>query len=703
MCPSFFEPFHPVTRGSFDCREFRSALSLIPLLLCIGFATVVTTGCGGPPGSEQPTERPTGTPLSEERSPRDTASDQAQGTGVPGAPPSAPSPAGWSGPKKPFVLGDLLQPFDPPSWEDLQKVQWIDQPVLDSLELLRERQAQETPLATVAEALALRNSSPEANAKILSALGRLPASPDEADWDATIFRHTGADVKSTNPLMIDSTIEFDVSGLTSFGLFSFDWNFRPFAAKDAVVSWQTSADRMMDKVIMRRDLTWSDGRPITAHDVVFSFKVIMSDQVPIPAMRSGTDQLRWVEAYDDYTLVFFHKQPLATNVWNLNFAVIPRHIYEKSIYEDPTLQDSEYHRKYEEQPISGGPYKIVRRVRGSEIVLQRREDYYMFQGKQVREKPFFREIRFRILPDPSGSLMALIRGDIDEMILTPEQWMTQTDSADFYRLNTKVYATEWTYFYFCWNTRTPFFNDRRVRLAMSYAFNYSEMFDKLLYGLAEPCNGIFHPSSSWAPTPPLPFFRQDLDKAEELLDEAGWVDSDGDGIRDKMIDGRRVRFEFSLLTVNLPLRIAIANLMRESLERIGVICHVRPLEFTVLQERTRTGDFHAFHGGWGTGADPDTAENIWKTGEMRNFGRYSNPEVDRLFELGKKEFDPARRAEIYRQIHRMLYEDQPYTWLYFRPAMYAFNKKLRGYTFSPRGPYHFGPGFGSIYKVRFLP
>ena len=680
----------------------KVALAFVVLVLAslwvVGFA-----GCGKSPDIDGVAGE------SEVALPSSPTTDRASqsGVGVGGktgeSDASAPLQAGRARPKKPFVLGDLLEPFTPPSWEELQKVEWIDQPVLDSLELLRERQAQETPLATVEEALALRNTSPEANAKILSALGRLPASPDEVDWDATIYRHTAADVKSTNPLMIDSTIEFDVTGLTSFGLFSFDWNFRPFAAKDAVVSWQTSKDRMMDKVVMRRDLTWSDGRPITAHDVVFSFKVIMSDQVPIPAVRSGTDQLRWVEAYDDYTLVFFHKHPLATNVWNLNFPVIPRHIYEKSIYEDPTLQDSEYHRKYEEQPISGGPYKIVRRVRGSEIVLQRREDYYMFQGKQVRDKPFFREIRFRVLPDPAGSLMALIRGDIEEMVLTPEQWTTQTDSPDFYRLNTKVYATEWTYFYFCWNTQTPFFNDRRVRLAMSYAFNYREMFDKLLYGLAEPCNGIFHPSSPWAPKPPLPFFEQDLDKAEELLDEAGWVDSDGDGIRDKIIDGRRVRFEFTLLTANIPLRIAIANLMRESLDRIGIICHVRPLEFTVLQERTRTGDFHAFHGGWGTGADPDTAENIWKTGEMRNFGRYSNPEVDRLFELGKREFDPQRRAEIYQRIHRLLYEDQPYTWLYFRPAMYAFNKKLRGYTFSPRGPYHFGPGFGSIYKVRLLP
>ncbi len=80
----------------------------------------------------------------------------------------------------------------------------------------------------------------------------------------------------------------------------------------------------MDKVVLRDDLTWSDGKPITAHDVEFSFKVIMTDAVPIPAVRTGTDQLKWVEAYDDHTLVFFHKEPLATNTANLEFPGHPQ-------------------------------------------------------------------------------------------------------------------------------------------------------------------------------------------------------------------------------------------------------------------------------------------------------------------------------------------------------------------------------------------
>ena len=101
--------------------------------------------------------------------------------------------------------------------------------------------------------------------------------------------------------MGSSAVEFEVSSLTGFGLFSFDWNFKPFAVSDTVVSWQSSKDKLYDKVVLRDDLTWSDGTPITAHDIVFTFKTIMNPEVPVPAVRSGTDQIRWIEAYDDQT------------------------------------------------------------------------------------------------------------------------------------------------------------------------------------------------------------------------------------------------------------------------------------------------------------------------------------------------------------------------------------------------------------------
>ncbi|MFM7244286.1 MAG: peptide-binding protein [Planctomycetaceae bacterium] len=611
-------------------------------------------------------------------------------------------PEAPAAPVAPIDAGPSRAPaaFEPPSLEQVDRdARWIDRPVKDALVLLREEQAKEPVLGTVAEALEARNDSPRANALILSALGRLP-DQGQADLDARIDRHVTGDLGSTNPILISSSAEFDILGLTGFGLFSFDRALEPFANAETVVSWQTSADGLLDKVVIRDDLVWSDGKPITARDVAFTYDVIMDPRVPVPAVRNGTDKLRGVHAYDDRTLVFFHEEPLATNVWNINFPVLPKHVYETTWEDDPTLKDSPAHVALEEKPVSGGPYEILSRKRGQEIVLRRRDSWSTVGGRTVREPPFFKDIRFRIIEDPNTALLALKSGEIDEMILQPEQWTTQTGDADFDRLNTKATAPEWVSFHFAWNIGEPFFADRRVRRAMSYAFDHDRMLEKICLGLYQPCAGNFPPGSWMAGPKKLEPYKQDLDRAEALLDEAGWIDHDNDGIRDKEIDGRLVPFEFTLLVNQQPFRIAICTLLKENLEQIGVIANVRPVEVTALQEMMQKKTFQACFSGWGSGTDPDSSENIWKTGEMRNYCGYSNPEVDRLFAEGRRELDRSRRAEKYARIQEILSEDQPYTWLFWRNSFYGFSKSLRGYVFSPRGPYHYSPGAGSLWKPR---
>jgi peptide/nickel transport system substrate-binding protein len=233
---------------------------------------------------------------------------------------------------------------------------------------------------------------------------------------------------------------------------------------------------------------------------------------------------------------------------------------------------------------------------------------------------------------------------------------------------------------------------------MSYAFDYGEFLNKIAYGLYQPCQGMNHPTS-WAfpKNGPQPY-KQDLDKAEDLLEQAGWTDSDGDGIRDKEINGRRVKFEFTLLTYQTETGTQTATLMKECLGKIGVVCNVKPTEFTVLMDSEQHHKFDAAMGGWGSSPDPDAQSNTFKTDENRNYGSYSNKRVDELFEKGRREFDPEKRAAIYGEIHNIAWEDQPYTWLFYRNSFYAFNKNVRGYNFCPTGPFLFSPGFDSIFK-----
>jgi peptide/nickel transport system substrate-binding protein len=495
-----------------------------------------------------------------------------------------------------------------------------------------------------------------------------------------------------------------MTGFNAGGVIAYDRNLNYFAPLETITSWQTSKDHMMDKIVLRDDITWSDGKPITAYDIEFTYKVIMSSQVPILALRQGIDQFRWVQAYDDRTVVIFHKEAFATNDDNMaNFSIIPKHIYENSIAEDPTLARTPYHTNLEDHPVVGGPYELTKRVRNQEFVVTRRENYYMHNDEQVRPKPYFREIRVKVIEDLNTALLALKAGQIEEMILRPEHWFTQANDAEFYRLNTKVHAVEWSEFHFVWNQKTPYFADKRVRQAMSWSYDYTELLKTICRGLYQPAQGPFHPTSGAFPkdSPPEPY-HQDLDRAEDLLDEAGWTDSDGDGIRDKMINGRLVPFEFTLLTYQTETALHASTLLKECLENIGIICHIKPTEFTVLVDSFQNRTFEAAMGGWQLGTDPDTSANIYATGETRNYGSYSNPRVDELYEQGRREFDKEKRDAIYGEIHRLIWDDQPYTYLFYRNGFYAFNKKLRGYSFSPTGPYLFTPGIQGIYKAAAL-
>jgi peptide/nickel transport system substrate-binding protein len=117
---------------------------------------------------------------------------------------------------------------------------------------------------------------------------------------------------------------------------------------------------------------------------------------------------------------------------------------------------------------------------------------------------------------------------------------------------------------------------------------------------------------------------------------------------------------------------------------------------------SNTGEgFRGFLGAWGTGADPDTSDNLWTTSayqDGRNYVGFSDARVDELFNLGKREFDREKRAKIYAEIHERIYDAQPYTFLFYRSSFYGFNKRLRGYNFSPRGPDGYGPGYMALWK-----
>ena len=428
----------------------------------------------------------------------------------------------------------------------------------------------------------------------------------------------------------------------------------------------------------------------------------MDKQIPIYAVRSGTDELVDVHAYDDHTVAFFHEDSKATNVLNISFPIVPKHVYGETIPEDKTLVTSDRHIELEEKPVVAGPYEIVQRDVGQRTVLRRRESWYMHEGEQVREKPHFAEVRCEVIKDSNTALLKMKSGGVDYLELTPQQWDSQTEGADFYAENTKLSGEGWGYACVTFNTSKPVFMDRTVRRAIGFAFDHAEFLDTITYGLYAPGQGPFNPDAWYAPKDkPAPLF-QDLDEAERLLDEAGWIDSDDDGIRDK--DGVAMKFSV-VFGVGSETSEAIANLLQTSLDQIGIEANPKAMEFVTLQDRARSGDFDTLVMGWGTGADPDSAKNLWTSEAFpelggRNFARFQNDAVDELFELGPYELDREKRGKLYGRISTLLWQEQPFLFLGYRPELVGISKELRGANFSPRGMIGYGGGFEGLWKPR---
>jgi ABC-type transport system substrate-binding protein len=188
---------------------------------------------------------------------------------------------------------------------------------------------------------------------------------------------------------------------------------------------------------------------------------------------------------------------------------------------------------------------------------------------------------------------------------------------------------------------------------------------------------------------PWPF---DLKRAAALLDEAGWRDTDGNGIREKVIDGKAVEFNFGMLTYGYrPEFIAAMEAFRNDLRTIGVIMTIEPAEWAILVRRMEQKDFEAYTGGWQLGWDTDLYQ-IWHSSQAdvpksSNRVGFRNPEADKIIEGVRAEFDLAKRKELFSRFHKLVHEEQPYTFWFGGDEIGAWRDRVQNVSFSVVRPY----------------
>ena len=437
-----------------------------------------------------------------------------------------------------------------------------------------------------------------------------------------------------------------------------------------------SADHLRIAVKLRTDAHWQDGVPITARDVKFTLDKVRDPKIPAINKAPYFEKLDHLEVVDDHTLIFVWKEPFApalfaiTQLWP-----IPEHVYGQGDFLTHPAN---------RKPVGSGPFKLEEWVSSQYLSLVRYDGYY---GKRA----YLDRIIFKVVEDDAVALNMLKAGELDEMRATQVQWEKQMNDPDFQARFRKVDYYFPGYNFVAWNCRSVWFSDKRVRRAMTLLFDRESVNTKIYSGYARLVSGPFY-INSWAydkTVKPLPF---DPDAARALLDEAGWKDTDKDGVREK--GGKKFEFELNIISGSSPAA-QFSQLLQEECARAGVRINIRQIEGSTFFDRIDKGNFDAAMLGWRLDFDPDVFDTFHSTmtpPNGLNHGFYKNPEVDSLLVAGRAEFDQDKRAAIYHRVHRILNEEQPYTFINAVPDKRPIARKIQGVEISPMGPYDFWPG-----------
>ena len=435
-------------------------------------------------------------------------------------------------------------------------------------------------------------------------------------------------------------------------------------------SWDISEDHLTYTFHLRKDVKFTDGVPLTAHDVKFTYDKMMDPATDCAHYRHMYQDVESVEALDDYTIQFKSNGPYFRHliVFGL-LRILPEHIYGKG--------DINNHPNNRE-PIGSGPYIFESWETGRQVTLVRNENYW---GK----KPRILKRVFKIIADDNAAFQVFESGEIDAIDDIPkEAWTTRMTKPSFTAKFNKYAFYQPQYTYIGWNSEKPQFKDKRVRIALTQLLDRELILETIWQGLGKTITGpqfIDSPEYN-TEVKAWPF---DPKQAKALLDESGWIDSDGDGIRDK--DG--VSFEFEIIYGSgRPHTEQLLTYYQEELKRASIKIILHPLEWATFLESATKGDFEAYTAGWILPLYPDPF-STWHSSQTMEGGYnrvwFENSEVDKLIEDARIEFDRDKRIKLYHRLHEILHDEQPYTFLFCSNELYALDKRFHGINVYPYG------------------
>lgn len=425
--------------------------------------------------------------------------------------------------------------------------------------------------------------------------------------------------------------------------------------------WTTSDDGLVWTFNLKEGVKWHDGEEFTAEDVTFTFNDLVLNASLGSNGASNYKTLKEVVEVDPYTVEFHLKSPFASLPAYLAFnsEILPAHKFEG--VENPW----EFTDFNKENPVGTGSFKMGEYVSGQSLKLVKNDEYH-------NGKPNLDSVTFKILPDVNTQIAQALSNELDIFVLEDKSSLARIEQADNIEL---VTADITRYFWISLDMENPKFQDVKVRQAMLHAIDRETIINSVLEGYGEVANAAITPDQKQYFKDDLKTYEFDPEKSKELLKEAGWEDSNGDGILDK--DGEDFSFQFDIALQGDLEQIAV--LVQQYLKNVGFDVKLNTLEWnTMIQKNIIDRDFDMILNWWSYPSDPDVYAQYHSSnaGTGNNIPGYQSEELDKLLEQGQSTSDPDERAVVYAEVQEYMAENLPYIYLWYPKELSIRSKRL---------------------------
>ncbi len=513
-----------------------------------------------------------------------------------------------------------------------------------------------------------------------------------SDWDKTVNVRIGGDPESLGYLYVTDDKSLQIIRQIFLPFTDFDpetYEMKPVLAKAMPVITEITTGQYAGLVSsayeIREEAVWADGSPVTGKDYLFTLKSVYNPIKPsIYASQFKRIKSVVVDETNPKKFTIYSEPYMAVREYYSNFAPLPAYLYDpegvmekysladlrdkeklKDKEDLKALSDAFNSPKYLRSPemLKGsGPYDLAEWTSGQQIVLTKKASWWgeELSKKERLLKAIPNKVVFKMIPDLNAAVSLMKNGEID--IIAQMDWTTflnQKKKEDFTNEFNFYTPDKYAYRMMNFNTTKEKLSDPKVRRAIAHLFNREEVLNTVYYGYPTAITGPIYPTKS-AYNKDLKLLDFNVDKAKSLLKEAGWEDSDGNGIVDKLIDGE-------LTDLNIELKFAssnsdytsVATIFKSAALKGGVNINTNPMETSSFMTSIRSKDFDmTFSGNNDYPFNLDPA-NKWHTKGSINHASFGTAESDALIIELRKTIDVAKQDELIKELQAIIYENQP--------------------------------------------